>query len=148
MEALAAIGLASNLAQFVGYAIDITRLAVEIKKSAGGAPEEELRIKAIWNSMSANLKSLEEAASRDPSIISGEDQLTEELMALIKRCIRVSADIGALVSKVSNMPSKNMFQSVYKASSTVSKRKEIKELTDWLFMMRAEVSNHLISQIR
>ncbi|KAM7183123.1 hypothetical protein V8F33_013794 [Rhypophila sp. PSN 637] len=53
MEPIAALGLAANVAQFVGYVSKLMSTAIEIAGSAEGADKHSLELNSIYNSLSA-----------------------------------------------------------------------------------------------
>lgn len=136
MEALAAISLASNVAQFVEYAVQFTKLAYKFVSSDSGPISEHEGIIAITNSMAEAMKAI------------NPENTDKALSNLASRCLVVAADVQNLVNELSKKPEDNLIRSLHKAGRTMYKQKEIQELSELLFNMRAQVSYHLLALIR
>lgn len=136
MEALAAISLASNVAQFVEYAVQFTKLAHKFASSDSGPISEHEGIIAITNSMAEAMKAI------------NPDNTDKALSNLASQCLVVAADVQNLVSELSKKPEDNLIRSLHKAGKTMYKQKEIQELSEMLSNMRAQVSHHLLALIR
>ncbi|KAK2613538.1 hypothetical protein N8I77_000445 [Diaporthe amygdali] len=136
MEALAAIGLASNVAQFVEYAIQFTKLAHKLASGDGGAIREHEGITAITNSMAEAMKEIDQTSA------------DTALNSLASQCLQVAADVQGIINDLSNRADANLIRSLHKAGKTSYKQKEIQTLSDLLSNMRAQVSHHLLTLIR
>lgn len=136
MEALAAIGLASNVAQFVEYAIQFTKLAHKLASGDGGAIREHEGITAITNSMAEAMKEIDQTSA------------DTALNSLASQCLQVAVDVQGIINDLSNRPDANLIRSLHKAGKTFYKQQEIQTLSDLLSNMRAQVSHHLLTLIR
>lgn len=136
MDALAAIGLASNVAQFVEYAIRFTRLAHKLASSDSGPIGEHEGISAITNTMTDAMKEI------------NGDSTDAALNSLATQCLTVAANVQNMVNELSKKPAGNFILSLHKAGRTPYKQKEIQELSVLLSSMRAQVSQHLLTLIR
>lgn len=136
MEALAAISLASNVAQFVEYAVQFTKLAHKFASSDSGPISEHEGIIAITNSMAEAMKAI------------NPENTDKALSNLASQCLVVAADVQNLVNELSKKPEDNLIRSLHKAGKTMYKQKEIQELSELLSNMRAQVSHHLLALIR
>lgn len=140
MEALAAIGLASNVAQFVEYAVQFTKLAYKLASSDSGPISEHESIIAITNSMAGAMKEVH------------PNNTDSALNSLASQRLTVAASVQNIVNDLSkkpeDKPGDNLIRSLHKAGKTLSKQKEIHELSELLSTMRAQVSHHLLVLIR
>lgn len=136
MEALTAIRLASNEAQFVEYAIQFTRLAHKFASSDSGPIGEHEGIVAITNSMAETMKEI------------NQDSTDAALNNLASQCLTVAANVQNIVNELSKKPEDSFIRSLHKAGRTTYKRKEFQEVSDLLSNMRAQVSRHLLKLIR
>lgn len=136
MEALAAIGLASNVAQFVEYAIKFTKLAHTFASSDGGPIREHRDITAITDSMAEAMKEI------------NQNNADATLNSLASQCLLVAGNVQSIVEDLSKKPYDSLIRSLHKAGKTIYKQKELQELSERLSNMRAQVSHHLLILIR
>ncbi|KAI7773068.1 hypothetical protein LA080_012004 [Diaporthe eres] len=136
MEALSVIRLASNVAQFVEYAIQFTRLAHKFASSNSGPIGEHEGITAITNSLAEAMKEI------------SQDNKDAALKSLASQCLTVAANVQNIVNELPKKPEDNLIRSLHKAGRTPYKRKEIQELSDLLSNMRSQVSRLLLTLIR
>ncbi|KAI3400683.1 hypothetical protein diail_2395 [Diaporthe ilicicola] len=136
MEALAAIGLASNMAQFVENAIQLTKLAHKVALSDGGVAEEHEGITAITNSVTEAMKDID------------QNNTDAALNNLASQCLTVTANVQSIVNDLSKKPDDSLSRSPYKAGKTFYKQKELQELSELLSNMRAQVCHRLLVLIR
>ncbi|ROW04506.1 hypothetical protein VMCG_05045 [Cytospora schulzeri] len=136
MDALAAIGLASNIAQFVEYGIDFVKVALEITQSPEGETEQNATIRVIVQDMTNTLKDIN---------TSGSD---ETLDALASKCLSASSEINTIIAEISRKPEDNIVQTLHKAGKSLLKRKEVRELADRLSSIRVQISHHLLVLLR
>lgn len=136
MEALAAISLASNVAQFVEYAIQFTKLAHKFASSDSGPISKHQGIIAITGSMSMAMDEI------------NQHNTDTALNSLTGQCLKVGADVQNIINDLSKKPGDTLTRSLHKAGKTLYKQKEIQELSDLLSNMRAQVSQHLLALIR
>lgn len=136
MQALAAIRLASNVAQFVERAVQFTKLAHKFASSDSGPIGEHEGIIAITNSMAETMKEI------------NQDNTDAALKSLASQCLTVTVNVQNIINELSKKPEDNFIRSLHKAGRTPYKQKEIQELSDLLSNMRAQVSKHLLTLIR
>lgn len=136
MEALAAISLAMNVAQFVEYAIQFTKLAHKFASSDSGPISKHQSIIATTDSMAVIMKEIDRLNT--DSAFNG----------LANQCIMVAADVQNIINDLSRKPGDTLIRSLHKAGKTLYKQKEIQELSELLSNMRAQVSQHLLALIR
>lgn len=130
------IRLASNVAQFVEYAIQFTRLAHKFASSDSGPIGEHEGVTAITNSMADAMKQI------------NQDSTDAALKSLATQCLTVAANVQNIVNELSKKPEDNFIRSLHKAGRTPYKRKEIQELSDLLSNMRSQVSRLFLTLIR
>lgn len=136
MEALAVIRLASNVAQFVEYAIQFTRLAHKFASSDCGPIGEHEGITAITNHLAEAMKEI------------NQDSTDAAMKSLATQCLTVAAKVQDIVNELSKKPEDNFIRSLHKAGRIPYKQKEIQELSDLLSNMRSQVSRLLLTLIR
>lgn len=136
MEALAAISLASNVAQFVEYAIQFTKLAHKFASSDSGPISKHQGIIAITDSMAVAMDEI------------NQHNTDTALNSLVSQCLKVAADVQSIINDLSKKPGDTLTRSLHKAGKTLYKQKEIQELSDMLSNMRAQVSQQLLALIR
>lgn len=136
MEALTAIRLASNVAQFVEYAVQFTKLAHKFASSDSGPIGEHKGITAITNSMAETMKEI------------NQNNTDAALKSLANQCLTITVNVQNIINELSKKPENNFIRNLHKAGRTVYKHKEIQELSDLLLNMRAQVSHHLLTLIR
>ncbi|KAL1874526.1 hypothetical protein Daus18300_003545 [Diaporthe australafricana] len=136
MEALAAIGLARNVAQFVEYAIQFTKIAHQLASSGGGIIREHEGITSITNSMTEAMKEI------------NQNNADATLNSLASQCLLVAGNVQGIVDDLSKKPDDSLLRSLHKAGKTIYKQKELRELSELLSSMQAQVSQHLLILIR
>lgn len=136
MEALAAISLASNVAQFVEYAIEFTKLAHKFASSDSGPISEHEGFVSIRKSMAETMEEIKPYNT------------DSALNNLASQCLTVTANMQNIVSELSKKPEDNLIRSLRKAGKALHKQKEIQELFELLSNMRAQISLHLLALIR
>lgn len=144
MEALAAIGLASNIAQFVGYAIKFIKTTSELSKSGPGTMKEHQDFENLVGDMLANLGSIKGTTTNSRNEL-GRD---ETLFALAQSCLQVSTELQAIFGELAKVKQPGIAHVLESAFRALSRRREIQELIDRLSNLRGQISHHLIVQIR
>lgn len=136
MDAITAIGLASNIAQFVEYGIQFVKIALEITHSPDGKTEENDVIQGITRDMTETLKDIK---------VSGSDKTLD---ALARKCLSAASKLDAIIKDGSRSPEDSLVQTLHKAGKNMFKRKEVRELADHLSSIRAQISHHLLVLLR
>lgn len=136
MEALAAISLASNIAQFVEYAIEFTKLAHKFASSDSEPISQHRGMREITECMTAAMEEIK------------RDNTNSALSSLAGQCIMVASTVQGVISDLSKKPEDTLIRSLHKAGKTLYKQKEMQQLSELLSNMRAQVSQHLLVLIR
>lgn len=144
MDGLSAIGLASNVAQFLEYGIRIVRTTQEIATSKKGASAEVAALETIIVDVDITLKSI-----RDPGAIDeGQGRTDETLKRLVQECLDLCPHITRITEKLhlkkGESRVKQPLESLRLAALTLCKKSEMDQLSERLSNLRAHVSAHLI----
>ncbi|KUI65502.1 hypothetical protein VM1G_01186 [Cytospora mali] len=141
MEVLAAISLAGNVAQFLGYGISTVRLASQIMRSVTGTSKHLTELEIISTDITATL----EAIQKERQSSSGLER-DEVLHELVEQCLDLSREIINLINglKVKKNARPRIMEGTYKVGLTVYKKKELEHLSGRLFDLRTQVTSHLI----
>lgn len=99
MEPIAALGLAANVAQFIGYVSKLISKTVEIAGSVNGADEHTLELESIYNSLSAFSSSLR---THQPGSIGTNNDSIRGIRQLVLAYIDISRS-PALDSNIRNI---------------------------------------------
>ncbi|RFU79029.1 hypothetical protein TARUN_3158 [Trichoderma arundinaceum] len=149
MDALGAISLAGNVVQFVEYAIIAVAKAAEIFNSADGRLREDAELELIVNDVKSSFQSVHPSEDTGNKVSVSDKDLNH----LIEKCDLVADDIMTILEtcrlKVKQTrATTDFFQAFGKASKSLSKQPELRELRGRLFTLRDQVSTHLIVLIR
>lgn len=136
MDAITAIGLASNIAQFVEYGIQFVKIALDIAHSPDGKTEDNDVIQGITRDLTETLKDIK---------ISGSDKTLD---ALASKCLSAASKLDAIIKDNSRSPEDSLVQTLHKAGKNTFKRKEVRELADHLSNIRAQIAHHLLVLLR
>lgn len=136
MEALAAISLASNIAQFVEYAVEFTKRAQKFASSDSEPISQHRGMREITECMTAAIEEIK------------RDNTDSALSSLAGQCIMVASTVQGIISDLSKKPEDTLIRSLHKAGKTLYKQKEMQQLAELLSNMRAQVSQHLLVLIR
>jgi hypothetical protein len=88
MEALAALGLASNVFQFFDFVSKLISAGVEIAESVEGATERTLEIEKVYNSLDAFSSRLHVGGTR-----AANNEDTEGLRGLLDHCSEIGGSL-------------------------------------------------------
>lgn len=136
MEALAVISLASNIAQFVEYAIEFTKLVHKFASSDSEPISQHRGMREITECMTAAMEEIK------------RDNTNSALSSLAGQCIMVASTVQGIISDLSKKPEDTLIRSLHKAGKTLYKQKEIQQLSELLSNMRSRISQHLLVLIR
>ncbi|KAL1871076.1 hypothetical protein Daus18300_004821 [Diaporthe australafricana] len=143
MEALAAVSLASNVAQFLEYAIKAARLAFQI---AGDAkPGQKSDIDETIQEVRQSLHLLEEIKDQTPGIVHDG-----ALQSLVANCLDVATEVKGVLDNLGEKGKGTwkLVEGLQKTGYLIYKGKDLQRLSERLFKMRSEVSAHLIVLIK
>ncbi|KAF2114241.1 hypothetical protein BDV96DRAFT_112563 [Lophiotrema nucula] len=134
MEALAAVGLASNVVQFVQFSCELLSKAREIRHSAHGNLKEHLELDTIAKHLKSHTDQLEVNVTQGSS-----------LYDILHQCRNIAIELSSAIQTLQNgAPGKRRkWQSFKDALRTVWKEKKITELQARLENLRSELILHL-----
>lgn len=138
MEALAAVSLASNVAQFLEYAIKAARLAFQI---TGDAPEQKNDIDYLVQEARQSMRFLEEL-NRSKTNPNYDDTL----QSIAAECLDLATELNHVLT---NLDEKGrgtwkLVEGLQKTGYIIYKGRDLQRLSERLFKLRSEVSAHLI----
>lgn len=136
MDAITAIGLASNIAQFVEYSFLFLKVAREIAHSPDGKSKSNVEIQEVVRDMNGTLQDINISCS------------DKTLDALASKCLSTGSKIEAIIKDISRTPGDSLLQIMQKAGKDMLKRKEVQDLVDCLSSIRAQISYHLLVLLR
>lgn len=143
MEVLAAVGLASNVAQFLEYGITGVRIFSEVVSNADGTSKQNNELEQITSLIKASMIDVKNAHLGSP----GGTSKDATLFALIDRSLKLSEEIVKILESIkmsSDRGKLRVIEGAYKAGKAMWKRDELEQLSGRLFNLRAAVSSHLI----
>jgi hypothetical protein len=129
MEALAAVGLASNITQFLGFAREIISYSTKLYGSADGALAENVNLEVVTKDLVLLNNKLKTAAPTDG-----------DLGALCKSCDAVATELLELLDKLRVKGGSNgRWESTGKALRSVWSKDRIRSLEQRLADLRQEL---------
>lgn len=149
MEALAAVGLASNVIQFISFAQDLVSTSKQISRNADGALVENLELEAITKNLDRLGSSLLVRISHDAS----DTKEDKELRKLCQGCRYVS---GLLIEKLNSLKVDLRFSgsvgrqwaSFRQALNSVMNAEDIAELEGRLDRYQKGINSALLASLR
>ena len=143
MDPLTAVGLASNVIQFVGFAGELISKGKEISRNADGALVENLELEAVTDSlleMSANLISL---PSAEPSVSECE------LLKLCEGSRELAGELLATLQKLKASDSRpRAWKSFRQALNSVLSAEKIEQLSARLERYQRQIHTALLVSLR
>lgn len=133
MEALAALGLASNIISFVDFAYKLLGGTIEIYSSGAGVADGVVFLDRITQDVQLHAErvvAVENAAPDLQDLARQCDEIAQELLQSLKK-LRVNGD-------------KTRWNSFLVALQSVRFKAKVKELTDKLSQVQARISAHLV----
>lgn len=145
MEALAAVALAGNVAQFLEYAIILVLRTPEILKSTERTLKEVTLIEEIVDDVKLSLPGISLSNENNINTVRSDKTLED----LIQRCLEISSEIEAIANGLKLKGSgDSIIQGAAMVTKTLFKTSKLKELTETLYALRDQISAHLIILIR
>ncbi|KAI0505754.1 hypothetical protein F5B22DRAFT_496145 [Xylaria bambusicola] len=145
MEALAAVALAGNVAQFLEYAIILVTRIPEILNSPNHTFMETNELETIVLDVQQSFCSI---SISNPKAQDGAAS-DKTLDGLTKRCLAVSDEIMTITNSLQvNTSGITIIQAIEMVSRTLLKSSKLKQLSERLYDLRGQVSAHLIILIR
>lgn len=144
MEALVALALAGNVAQFIEYSIKAILKTSELFGSANGTVEEIEDLGDIVDSVKQSLKSIKGSKT---TINNGVvlDTVLENLNA---SCLAISGKIMTILDGLKLNDDDTRFNKVMQRARALAKKPELDELCRRLYSLRDQISAHLLVLIR
>lgn len=141
MEALTAVGVASNVVQFLELGISVVRLAFQITGSATGTTKHMTELEVVASDITKTLKAIKSDSHK-----AGNHPTDDILQGLVKRCLKLSEEIIDMINdlKVQHEGRLRIVEGIYKAGLTIYKRKDLERLSGQLLDLRTQVTSHLI----
>ncbi|KAH6845538.1 hypothetical protein B0I37DRAFT_380479 [Chaetomium sp. MPI-CAGE-AT-0009] len=145
MEAIAAVALAGNVAQFIEYSIKAVLKTYELLRKPNEAWKEAKELKDVVSSAYQSLQSIRN--SRDVNSTGCvPDKVLETLVA---SCLAVSSEIRNLLNSLElDDLDVGLLQNVERKARSLVMRPELKALCSRLHTLRDQISAHLLFLIR
>lgn len=147
-EALASIGLAANIAQFVGYGISIISDTREIYHSAYGAKDENVELEHVVT----NVMDINEQIIRGASACSSRKLSPDEmaLQNLAKDCQPLTEQLLSILQKLKPSDDAHFpeLEALRKALRSTAKKREIEDLETRLHKIESQVSLRFMALFR
>ncbi|KAI0871317.1 hypothetical protein GGS24DRAFT_471965 [Hypoxylon argillaceum] len=145
MEALAAVALAGNVAQFLEYAIILILRTPEILKSTERTLKEVTLIEEIVDDVKLSLPGISLSNENNINTVRSDKTLED----LIQRCLEISSEVEAIANDLKLKGSgDSIIQGAAMVTKILFKTSKLKELTETLYALRDQISAHLIILIR
>lgn len=139
MEALAAVSLASNLAQFLEYAIRAARLAFQITGDTKSGQKEG--INDMVQEVRQSMRSLEELNNNNPN-----PNYDDTLQSLVADCLDLATEMNNVLTYLEEKGKGTwkLVEGLQKTGYIIYKGRDLQRLSEQLFKLRSKVSGHLI----
>lgn len=139
MEALVAVSLASNVAQFLEYAIKAARLAFQITDDA--RPDQKNDIYRMVQEVHESMRFLEELNERK-----FKSNYDDPLQSIVADCRDLATEMNNVLK---NLEEKGrgtwkLVEGLQKTGYIIYNGKDLQRLSERMFKLRSEVSAHLI----
>ena len=149
MEALAAVGLASNVLQFISFAQDLVSTSKQISRNADGALVENLELEAITKNLDRLGSGLLVRVRHDDA----DTKEDEELRKLCEGCRYIS---GLLIERLKSLKVNSklsgtvgrQWASFRQALNSVMNAEEIAELERRLDRYQKAINSALLASLR
>ncbi|KAI1405706.1 hypothetical protein F4819DRAFT_376640 [Hypoxylon fuscum] len=148
MEAVAVVGLASNVLQFVEITAKLIRISNELRNDAASSENQDHRVIAThFEALAQGIKTSARAISQTSATASSEDKA---LQPVADRCCELANDLLGRLQKCGIQPGQNgsRFQRTKVAFKSLWNKKEIVEISNRLQLFRSELNLHYTTQIR
>lgn len=137
-EAIAALSLAANIAQFVVIGVDLTQKTKEILHSTSGLLKEDEELAKI-------VTDLRSVANQMPTKLAASNAISKPLRDLAADCEDLSIQLLGVLRKfeIQAEPKPRKRESLRRVARSLWERNEIKILESRLSRIREEISFHL-----
>ncbi|CAE7212583.1 hypothetical protein P3342_012406 [Pyrenophora teres f. teres] len=137
MEALTAVGLIANIAQFVDIAAKAIKSAKEIQSSVTGLTKENKSLEDVTTEMR------DLSIRLDPPTAEPKNDDERALRSLSRECHQLSEQILALLKKISPSDPKSIRQIMWTTLKILKHRREKEDLENKLTTYRGQLLLHL-----
>jgi hypothetical protein len=145
MEALAAVALAGNVAQFLEYAIILVLKTPELLSSTDRALKEITELEDVVDDVQQSLQSISPSNHMYANGVSSDKTLED----LTQRCLAISGEVMAIADGLKLKASGDgIIQGATVVAKTIFKMPKLKEISTRLYALRDQISAHLIILIR
>ncbi|KAI1826058.1 hypothetical protein F4861DRAFT_131988 [Xylaria intraflava] len=145
MEALAAVALAGNVAQFLEYAIILVSKTPEILRSPDRTLKEVSELESIVDDVEQSLHNISPSNLKYQNGAKPDKTLNE----LTRKCLTISNEIMTIVDSLKlKTPEAGVMQGAAIVTKSLFKMPKLKQLSESLYDLRDQVSAHLITLIR
>ncbi|KAI0111200.1 hypothetical protein GGR51DRAFT_509331 [Nemania sp. FL0031] len=145
MEALAAVALAGNVAQFLEYAIILVARTPEILSSTDRALKEITELEDVIDDVQQSFQGISLSNQANENGATSDKTLED----LTKRCLAISDEVMDIVKGLKLKASGDgIIQGAAMVTKSLFKMPKLKELSGRLYALRDQVSAHLIILIR
>lgn len=143
MEALAAIGLASSIVQFVDFSSKIVARAVKIYSSASGMTAEFEDIEVVTEELCLFTRRL-----RDPAADRLATDEHSNLLLLRSRCVELCKELEQLVQGTKARKAGSRISSLKASVKGLRQEKKLEELQVRLDRYRAQILGQVLEMLR
>jgi len=146
MEALAAVGLASSIVQFVDFATKIISKGYQYQKSVDGVLDENVELQAIADSLDQLSKGLVTSKGKTfPSATRKKNSKENEaLKAVAMECQKIANDLSTAVDRLKITGKRTRWKSFRQALKSQWKKEEIEATLRRLRLAREDLIVHLL----
>jgi len=146
MEALAAVGLASSIVQFVDFATKIISKGYQYQRSVDGVLDENVELQAIADSLDQLTKGLVTSKEKTaPSTRRKKDSKENEaLKAVAMECQKIANDLSTAVDRLKITGKRTKWKSFRQALKSQWKKEEIEATLRRLRLAREDLIVHLL----
>ena len=144
LESLAALGLAANIIQFVGFGYKLFSESRALYKASDNRVEERVELEII----SKALKRLSDDLGTTPSSTTPQPQAEAELLPLAKRCRTISDELLVALHELQVKGAKGKWQCFRSALKRVWKSHKIDEMARKLDSICGHLTNCLIHVLK
>jgi len=146
MEALAAVGLASSVVQFVDFATKIISKGYQYQRSVDGVLDENVELQAIADCLDQLSKGL--VTSKEKTSPSSRrkknSKENEALKAIAMECQKIANDLSTAVDRLKMSGKRTKWKSFRQALKSQWKKEEIEATLRRLRLAREDLVVHLL----
>jgi len=145
MEALAAVGLASSIVQFVDFATKIISKGYQYQKSVDGVLDDNVELQAIADSLDQLSKGLITSKEKTSPSARRKKNLKEiALNAVAMECQSIANDLSTAVDRLKITGKRTKWKSFRQALKSQWKKEEIEATLRRLRLAREDLIVHLL----